>query len=180
MGYALFAQKKLVLTGLINMVQMQQVQRSDEQMRLSTNTLSLQSRVTTLQQSQSDSLAKLYEKLAGSYSDEDYKKLTEDKTSLTDAEFNEKYGFTKTEAATQVYSRTSVNDQINVKQKEYESEINKINAQIQLTSIKENAIEMEVKRLDTKLTALQQQLEKVEEAEGKGIEKSTPKFSGLG
>ena len=39
---------------------------------------------------------------------------------------------------------------------------------------------MEIKRLDTKLTALKKQLEKLEEAERNGIEKSTPKFNGLG
>ena len=39
---------------------------------------------------------------------------------------------------------------------------------------------MEVKRLDTKLTALKKQLEKIEEAESDGIEKATPKFKGLG
>ena len=45
---------------------------------------------------------------------------------------------------------------------------------------KENAIEMEVKRLDTMVTALQQQLDAVEEAEGKAIERATPKFNGVG
>ena len=39
---------------------------------------------------------------------------------------------------------------------------------------------MEVKRLDTKITAVQKQLEAVEEAEGAGIDRATPKFSGIG
>ena len=176
MGYALFAQKKLVLCGMINLVQMNQVQRSDEQIKLSTNTLTLQSRVSSLQSAQYNALTPLYDKLSKSY--ENSTDIETDATSLTDAEFEEKYNFKKADRTQ--YVRKSIDAQINAKQKEYETEINKINAQIQLTSIKENAIEMEVKRLDTKLTALQQQLEKIEEAEGKSIEKSTPKFNGLG
>ena len=39
---------------------------------------------------------------------------------------------------------------------------------------------MEVKRLDTKLTALQKQMDKIQEAEGKAIEGATPSFNGLG
>ena len=39
---------------------------------------------------------------------------------------------------------------------------------------------MEVKRLDTRITALQKQLEAIKEAEGNVIEKSTPIFQGFG
>ena len=39
---------------------------------------------------------------------------------------------------------------------------------------------MEVKRLDTMVTALQQQLEAVEQAEGQAIQRATPKFKGVG
>ena len=146
MGYALFAQKKLVLTGLINSVQLQQTQRSDEQLRLSTNTLSLQSRVTNIQTGQSAELGTLYNALA---------------------------------SAEDSNVRQSINDDIEARQKFFDGEIAEINQQIYQTSIKENAIEMEVKRLDTKLTALQKQLEKIEEAEGNAIDKSTPNFKGL-
>ena len=41
-GYALFAQRVLVLTGMINSVQMQQAQRADEQLRLAMQTTNLQ------------------------------------------------------------------------------------------------------------------------------------------
>lgn len=147
MSYALFAQKKLVLTGVINSVHLQQNQRSDEQMRLATNTLSLQSRVTDMQASQSAELAEKYEEL----------------TLATDSE-----------------ERRTINNEIEAKQATFDGEIANINREINLVSIKENAIEMEVKRLDTKLTALKKQLEKIEEAESDGIEKATPKFKGLG
>ena len=147
MGYALFAQKKLVLSGVINSVQLQQTQRSDEQLALSTRTLSLQSRVTNIQSSQAAELGVLYTELA----------------SATDSD-----------------ERASINALIEASQASFDGELAGINQQIYQTSIKENAIEMEVKRLDTKLTALKKQLEKIEEAEGDGIEKSTPQFKGIG
>ena len=147
MGYSLFAQRKLVLSGIINSVQLQQTQRGDEQLNLSTRTLSLQSQVTNMQVSQSRELSALYNDLSSAEG--------------TDA-------------------RSSINNLIESRQAEFDSELTTINNQIYQTSIKENAIEMEVKRLDTKLTALQKILEKTEEAEGKGIEKSIPNFNGIG
>ena len=38
---------------------------------------------------------------------------------------------------------------------------------------------MEVKRLDTQISALQKQLEAVEQAESGGIDRATPKFKGV-
>ena len=147
MGYSLFAQRKLVLSGIINSVQLQQTQRADEQLNLSTRTLSLQSQITNIQTSQSQELSVLYNALA---------------------------------SADGTDERASINNLIDARQREFDSELTTINNQIYQTSIKENAIEMEVKRLDTKLTALQKQLEKVEEAEGNGIDKATPQFNGIG
>ena len=147
MGYALFAQRKLVLDGVVNSIQLQQTQRSDEQLRLSTDTLSLQSKISLIQADRSSELAALYAQLS----------------STNDSDV-----------------RQRINNTIQSKQQEYENKIQQINGNMYLTSIKENAIEMEVKRLDTKLTALQKQLEKIEEAEGKGIEGATPQFNGIG
>ena len=147
MGYALFAQRKLVLDGMVNSVQLQQTQRSDEQLRLSTNTLTLQSRVSNTQAGQAAELGTLYEQLA---------------------------------AANDSNQRQTINNQIQARQEFFQQEIQSINNQIYQTSVKENAIEMEVKRLDTKLTALQKQLEKIEEAEGNGIDGATPQFNGIG
>ena len=48
---------------MINSIQLQQAQRSDEQLRLATNTLTLQNRISNIQSSQSSELAKLYEDL---------------------------------------------------------------------------------------------------------------------
>ena len=44
----------------------------------------------------------------------------------------------------------------------------------------ENQLDMQQKRLETKLTAAQRQLEAIEQAEGQAIQSSTPKYAGLG
>ena len=147
MGYALFAQRKIVLDGQLNSVQLQQTQRSNEQYALATQTLNLQQQLTSMNAAQSNELASLYGALA---------------------------------STTNSNSRDSINAQIQQKQQEFQAEVDSINREIYQVSVKENAIEMEVKRLDTMVTALQQQLDAVEEAEGKAIERATPKFNGVG
>ena len=146
MGYALFAQRKLVLDGQLNNAQLQQTQRSNEQYALATQTLSLQQQLTSMNASQSNELAALYADLASADSG----------------------------------MRDTINASINQKQAEFEAEVDGINREIYQVSVKENAIEMEVKRLDTMVTALQKQLEAVEEAEGSAIDRATPKFNGVG
>jgi chromosome segregation ATPase len=64
MGYALFAQRKVELTGNLNAVTLQQTQRSNEQYLLATQTLSLQQQLTSLNSAQSLELADLYETLS--------------------------------------------------------------------------------------------------------------------
>lgn len=147
MGYALFAQRKLVLDGQLNSAQLQQTQRSNEQYALATQTLSLNQQLTSMSASQAGELAELYGLLA------------------------EANGTTQ---------RDRINAQIQQKQQEYEQEVDSINREIYQVSVKENAIEMEVKRLDTMVTTLQKQLEAVEEAEGSAIDRATPKFNGVG
>ena len=147
MGYALFAQRKLVLDGQLNSAQLQQTQRSNEQYALATQTLNLNQQLTSMSASQAGELAGLYEQLA------------------------------EADGTTQ---RNTINAQIQQKQQEYEQETDSINREIYQVSVKENAIEMEVKRLDTMVTTLQKQLEAVEEAEGSAIDRATPKFNGVG
>lgn len=147
MGYALFAQRKVQLTGQINSVSLQQTQRSNEQYILATNTLSLQQQMSSMQASQSTELADLYAQLSSA----------EDST-----------------------KRDQINAQIKEKQSAFDAELDDINREIYKVSVKENAVEMEVKRLDTQLSALQKQLEAVEEAESSAIDRATPKFNGVG
>lgn len=147
MGYALFAQRKVQLTGQLNAVSLQQTQRSNEQYLLATNTLSLQQQMSSMQAAQSVELADLYEDLS---------------------------------EASDSNERERINAQIRQKQEEFNAELDEINREIYLVSVKENAIEMEVKRLDTQVSSLQKQLEAVEEAESSAIDRATPKFNGVG
>lgn len=147
MGYALFAQRKLVLTGCLNSVSLQQTQRSNEQYMLATQTLSLQSQLSSMQAAQATELAAEYETLAE----------TTDST-----------------------KRESINAMISSMQESFKAELDVINRQIYQVGVKEQAIELEVKRLDTQYSSLEKQLEAVEEAEGEAIDRATPKFSGIG
>ena len=147
MGYALFAQRKLVLDGQLNNAQLQQTQRSNDQFKLATRSTGLQQQLTSLNAAQSGELADLYEKLS---------------------------------AETDTNKRDSINSEIKKKELQFEQEVDKLNREIYQISIKENAIEMEVKRLDTQVTALQKQLEATEQAEGGAVNRATPKFGGVG
>ena len=206
MSYALFAQRKLELTGLLNGLHLQQTQRSNEQLQLATNTLSLQQQLTSLQTAQSSELAQKYEHLAEAgdkfvqvrnsknecvgYMDIDKAKIDEDKGYVvsdsydgkTEDAYDSNSGFVGVEKYSDMLKDDREKVQYEIKQLEekFKKEEDVINRQIYQVSIKENAIEMEVKRLDTKITAVQKQLEAVEEAEGAGIDRATPKFNGIG
>ena len=147
MGYALFANRKLVLDSQLNSLQLQQQQRANEQYCLATEQLSLNQQLTSLQTAQAGELAELYGELS---------------------------------AAPTTDQRATINSQIEQKKQEFQSEIDQINRAIYEVSIKENSIEMEVKHLDTQVTAMQKQLEAVEQAEGQAIDRATPHYSGLG
>ncbi len=147
MSYALFAHRKIVLTGELNSVSLQQTQRSNEQYLLATKTTSLQRELSAMQEAQSLELSELYEALS---------------------------------AETNSDTRTSISNVISAKQAGFDSQLSDINNEIYRVSIKENAIEMEVKRLDTRVSALQKQLEAVEQAESSAIDRATPKFKGVG
>lgn len=56
----------------------------------------------------------------------------------------------------------------------------KINKQIDEVALKETRLDTEKASIETKITDYQKQLEKIEEAEGKGIEASIGKFQGVG
>ena len=215
MSYALFAQRKLVLTGLLNGLQLQQTQRSNEQMQLATNTLSLQQQLTSLQTAQSRELAKKYEKLAEQgddyvqarkstgelvgyytrsviennikkdpnkfkdYQEKGYVVLGKSTTRTEDDDLSYFVGINKYSDKL-AEEREKIQWQIQQLEMKFKQEEDVINRKIYQVSIKENAIEMEVKRIDTKVTAIQKQLEAIEEAEGAGIDRATPKFNGIG
>ena len=147
MGYALFAQRKLVLDSQLNTCEMQQMMKANSQMQLATQELGLNQQQTSLKAAQALEISELYGQLA----------------ETTDSD-----------------QRQQINDTIKQMELQQQNELDDITRQIYTVSVQEQALEVEVKRLDTKVTALQKQLEAVEQAEGKAIDRATPKFSGLG
>ena len=87
MGYALFAQRKLVLDTQLNSLQLQQTQRSNTQYKLATDSLGLQKELSSYQASQSAELAPLYDKMASSTSDKERQKY-EDEINKKQSEFD--------------------------------------------------------------------------------------------
>ena len=126
---------------------MQQMQRADEQMQITTRALALKAQISSIQNAFEAELSPLYEQLA--------------ETSNPNI-------------------RKNINIRIGLIESDFAKEIDQINMILTNAIQKENTIEMQVKRLDTLVTTLQKQLEKIEEAEGIGIESTIPKFRGLG
>ena len=147
MGYALFAQRKQVVDGLINSTQLQLTQRQDEQFALATQQTGLKQQLSSLTAAQATELAALYGELS-SYSDSDI--------------------------------RNEINDEIHQKEQEFKSEQDSINRQVYEVALKESAMEMEVKRLETVVSKYTKELEQIESAESDGIDRATPKFNGVG
>lgn len=146
MGYALFAQRKLVLDSQLNSTQIQQTQRTNEQFDLANDKLGLQQQLSSIESSQAGELAALYDELATANSDQ----------------------------------RDAINSDIRALELRHKQQLAEVNNEIYEVGIKENAIEMEVKSLDTEVTVLQKQLEGVEQAEGQAVNRATPKFGGVG
>ena len=146
MGYALFAQRKLVLDSQLNSTQIQQTQRTNEQFSLANDKLGLQQQLSSIESSQAGELAALYDELA---------------------------------KATDSDARNEINAEIQALKNRQEAAIAAIENEIYKISVEEQGVEMEVKRLDTQVTATQKDLEAVEEAEGQAIDRAQPKYKGL-
>ena len=75
MGYALFAQRKVELTGHMNIVSLQQTQRSNEQYLIATQTLTLNQQLTNMTAAQSSQLATLFSQLASAENSTDRERI---------------------------------------------------------------------------------------------------------
>lgn len=176
MAYALFASSKLSVDSQINSVNLQQTQRGNEQYALATQNAGLSQDLTSLSVAQAEELSDLYEVLANSNEDG----LIAEFTNNLDQDTFDSFTTDAQDLINKNASRAQINAKIEELELKFEIEADKINRKIYEIGIKENAVEMEVKRLDTKITALQKQLEKIEEAESSAIERSTPSFKGVG
>ena len=217
MGYALFASEKLTLTGRINLVQNQQMHRSDEQAALAVKNTDIEHRITELNLRYSEIKSDLYEQknalnrndfitayYENSITEDDIKQYIDTAYKNADGSLNRtKEGYEAAEAkakydaamakynaadstakadAREGYDKAYAELDLEIQQEENkkEKEISSLKSQIYSITTKENAIEMEVKRLDTTISAMTKQLDKIIEAEKTGIEKAVPSFNGQG
>lgn len=192
MGYALFAQRKVLLDSLLNTYQLMQTQRSNEQNALATQSQSLQRQLSSLQEAQAYELSDMYDLLShsqkeGGFETDWYDPIIESKKTghQQNEEIEKCYDEFVPEAQELLdkgseVDREKINATIEEMKNKQQNELGKINNKIYEVGVKENAIELEVKRLDTLVDSTQKQLEAVEQAEGKAIERAVPKFQGLG
>ena len=152
MGYAVFAQRKVVLTSRLNAYQLMEMQLDDQQYALATDQTQLQTQLSYINESQSSELSGLYESL----------------TTLT------------TENDPDGNDRAQINAQIESVKNTYSGYEEEINQQIYELSEKENRIEMEKNRLETQIAKVEKELETIEKSEASAIERANPQYDGVG
>ena len=129
MGYALFAQRKLVLDQQLNSVQLQQTQRSNEQYQLATQTLGLQQQLSSLQAAQATELAAEYEKLS-ELTDSDQRQKINDKI----AQLQNEHKAEQDDINRQVY-------QVGVQEKAIELEVKRLDTMVSVLQKQLEAVE---------------------------------------
>lgn len=208
--YALFSQQKLVYQGLLGAAQSELMNITHQHENLALRDTGLKSKLSSIQELYGNEKADLYDELANSVSKSDYEileegpngekgskntshKKTNNGTNTTGTTNNETY--TKYEWLCELYNldpdnpdldslkdrlRTTIEDRLTEIDQELAVEEAKINKQIDEVALKETRLDTEKASIETKITDYQKQLEKIEEAEGKGIEASIGKFQGVG
>ncbi len=183
MGYALFANRKLMLTSLINGLQLQLDQLMNEKQALLDYSAAVADGEVTDQ-----------DKILGF---SNYHGLCEFEQSIYD-DYNNYVDFQGKTSANIVDDMVTnyINSGENIANNQdaidayRQYAIENIMRQFGIEHYKnvtakeiaaqENEIEMRQKRIETKLTAYKQELQSVEQAEPQAIQNATPKFAGLG
>lgn len=172
MGYALFANRKLVLTNTVNMLQMQLdsiMQQRNSLLQFSANICD--GNLTAEELASDATNMPYYENFVQGL--EAFGNSDQAKDAAGKIQDNAQ-GQNPNAATDDAYMLNimSLFDQ-SVREKYAESEMKKI-------AVQENKLEMQQKKIETQLTAAQNQLKAVEEAEGQAIQNATPKFNGVG
>lgn len=172
MGYALFANRKLYYTNLINTLQ----QKLDNIAQQKTNLASFSATI-------SDGLITVYElasdpsnlgncqQYLGSYDEFINKADSEGGCATSINEIMSKAVETNQDPAYLQALAEQINQQTAQK---YAQQYSK---QLEQT---ENQLDLQQKKIETQLSVAQQQLQAVEQAESYGIQQATPKYSGIG
>lgn len=176
MGYALFAAQKINYSNLIFNYQMQLNEISEQRLQLTEFIANI-----------SDGNVSMDEILSDPTNTSSYLAYMEDCNSYIDENIsgNEERGIAAApleNAAESYYGENYTSEQLaqieSAYRQSYANEYSKY-YQKQL-EVEDQKLESKQKKIETKLTAAQKQLEAVEQAEGNAINSATPKYAGIG
>ena len=171
MGYALFANRKLYLHNMEFMLQ----QKLDNIMRAEQRMLEFSANITdgkvTIEEMASDpsNYYNYMTFLGGSDAFKD----------MEDADGG--YGTTVSEIGNMAYETDQSEAYLAAVASLLDTSVGEIYAQQECKKVEaeQHRLEMEKNKIETQLTAVQKEIESVEDAEGKAIEQATPKYSGV-
>ena len=163
MAYGMLTSRKIHYTWLVNEIQMQLDQICQEKQSLLTLSAHIADGVVTPEEFASDpkNVANylVFQEEVGSYRDSNLE-------GAMDSFKKREYSAEESDALRQYLSNSMAVEFAKQKAREL--------------SVVENQLDMQQKRLETKLTAAQKQLEAIEQAEARAVQNATPKYAGLG
>mgnify|MGYP006916313689 CR=1 FL=1 len=171
MGYALFASRKIYYTNLINELQQKLDNISQQKQSLTNFNANISDGLVTVEELAGDAanFNNYQQYIAGA--DEYINKADAEGGAATSIA---QVGSLAAEKSTDPAYLASVAEQLNkTVSQQYAQQYAK-----QLAAT-ENQLDMQQKKIETQLTVAEQELEAVEQAEGKEIQKATPKYSGI-
>lgn len=172
MGYALFANRKLYYTNLIFTLQ----SRLD-------NIMQEKNRVLTFSANISDGIVSVEELAQDPANFANYVEFLNGAAAYKDAdEADGGMGTRVSEIGSVAYNQNPSEENLAAIAELLDTAVNELyvkqtNKQLE---VYENQLDMEQKKIETKLTAAQNELKAIEQAEGQAIENATPKYTGVG
>ena len=179
MGYALFAQRKLALTSMLNVYQVQLEDIQEQKMNLLNYSAATADGYITADEwadnpqlfNQFNSFELAFQNSIAVHNEDGTVATTEDGKPIT-----------------QVVQY--VNNVIKPDVSQYEAYCNQVeasyrsnyatNVESKRIANEETKLDMQMKKLETKISAIQNEIQSVEQAEARAIQNSTPKYGGLG
>ena len=173
MGYALFANRKIYYTAVVNSLQLQLDQISQKRMDLANYSMSIADGVVSADEVLND--------LGNSDQYMQYFAGLEQFQNGNPAYVTDQNG-NQVDVGTYYYGTNATAEQKVYAEQQYQQGLAQQYAKniSQQIDKMDNQLEMQQKRIETKLTAAQKQLEAVEQAEAQAIDRATPHYSGLG
>ncbi|MBQ4123187.1 hypothetical protein IJD44_05650 [bacterium] len=126
MGYAVFAQRKVVLTSRLNSYQLQLMQMDDRQFALATDGTDLDMQLSSINQAQSTELSDLYKSLTNADNDD-----AKDDIRAQIEEVKNKYATWTEEINQENYELSQKENMIEMQKKRLETQITKISQELE-------------------------------------------------